>query len=157
MLYLIIVPLIILSNNFFLSKALPIKELDISDNLGTPWHREASLWIKHNTPANSGILTSETRVANIIRFYTNHEVFTVEINRNPSYLQINNPAFLILNKNISIIVEDLRPGPFRNFLNEQLRNYLEIFDSKLVHVAYKYSVEDGKNKKEPMIRIYQLN
>jgi 4-amino-4-deoxy-L-arabinose transferase-like glycosyltransferase len=157
MLYMIIVPLIILSNNFFLSKAFPIMELDISDNLGTPWHREASLWIKHNTPANSGILTSETRVANIIRFYTNYEVFTVEINRNPSYLQINNPAFLILNKNVSIIVEDLRPGPFRNFLNEQLRNYLEMFDSKLVHVEYKYSVEDGKSKKEPMIRIYQFN
>jgi hypothetical protein len=84
-------------------------------------------------------------------------VFTVEINRNPSYLQINNPAFLILNKNVSIIVEDLRPGPFRNFLNEQLRNYLEMFDSKLVHVEYKYSVEDGKSKKEPMIRIYQFN
>ena len=155
--YVAIVPLVIVTTNVFLSNIFPIQELQISDNLGTPWHREAALWIKNNTPQNAGILTSETRVANIIRFYSNHEVYTVEINRNPSYLQINNPAILILNKNVTILVEDLRPGPFRNFLNEQLRNYLEIFDAKLVHVAFKHNFDNGIDNKVPMIRVYELS
>lgn len=157
LIYVAIVPLIILTTNYYLSSVLPIQELQISDNLGTPWHREVALWIKNNTPADAGVLTGETRVANILRFYSNHDVFTVEINRNPSYLQVNNPALLILNKNVTLLVEDLRPGPFRNFLNDQLEKYLEIFDAKLVHVAYKHSFEDGKEILEPMIRVYQLS
>ena len=157
LIYVVIVPLIILTTNFFLSSALPIRELQISDNLGTPWHREVALWIKNNTPADAGILTGETRVANILRFYSNHDVYTVEINRNPSYLQVNNPALLILNKNVTILVEDLRPGPFRNFLNDQLEKYLEIFDAKLVHVAFEHSFKAGKERLEPMIRVYLLS
>lgn len=157
LIYVVIVPIIILTTNFFLSSALPIRELQISDNLGTPWHREVALWIKNNTPADAGILTGETRVANILRFYSNHDVYTVEINRNPSYLQVNNPALLILNKNVTILVEDLRPGPFRNFLNKQLEKYLEIFDAKLVHVAFEHSFEAGKESLEPIIRVYRLS
>ena len=156
LIYTVTVPVIIITTNFFLSTVLPIEQLQISDNLGTPWHREVALWIKNNTPANAGVLTGETRVANIIRFYSNHEVFTVEINRNPSYFQVNNPALLILNKNVTLLVEDLRPGPYRNFLNEQLKKYLEIFDAKLVHIGFKHSFESGKEKLEPMIRVYQL-
>ena len=84
------------------------------------------------------------------------KIFTVEINRNPSYLQVNNPALLILNGNVTILVEDLKPGPFKNFLNEQLRKYLDIFDAKLVHVGFKHSFEGGKDKLEPMINVYRL-
>ena len=45
----------------------------------------------------------------------------------------------------------------RNCLNEQLRKYLEISDAKLVHIGFKHSFEFGREKLEPMIKVYQLS
>jgi len=77
--------------------------LKISDNLGTPWKREVALWIKDNTPPDANVLTAQMTMANVIRFYSNHEVYTFELSSNPSYVRLDNPALLILNKNVSII------------------------------------------------------
>jgi 4-amino-4-deoxy-L-arabinose transferase-like glycosyltransferase len=155
--YLVIVPLIILSNNFFLSKAFSIEDLKISDNLGTPWHREAALWIKNNTSVDAGILTADSRLANMIRFYSNHDVYSIEINRNPAYVQADNPALLILNKNVTIIVEDLDPSTSRTPITVELRKYLGFFNPELVHTAFKHNIEAGKDVATPMVKVYQLN
>jgi 4-amino-4-deoxy-L-arabinose transferase-like glycosyltransferase len=156
LLYIGIIPLILLSNNFLLSKVLPVDDLKISDNLGTPWRKEAALWIKDNISQDSGILTSETRLSNIIRFYSNHDVYSIEINPNPSYTQVNNPTLLILNKNVTVIVEDLDPKFSQNPQTFELRGYLDQFNTRLVFTAFKHTMENGTNISVPMIKVYQL-
>lgn len=155
--YVAIIPLIVFSNNFFLSKAFPIEDLKISDNLGTPWKREVANWIKNNTPVDADILTAQMPLANIIRFYSNHDVYTVEISKNPAYTHVDNPALLFLNNNVSIIVEDLDPELKRNHLTVELRKYIEFFDPNLVYTAFRHDTEEGKDKAEPMIKVYQLS
>lgn len=155
LLYLIIVPLIIFSTNFYMSKVLPIEDLKISDGLGTTWKREAALWIKNNAPVDAGILTDNMPLANIIRFYSIHSVYAVSISPNPSYLQVDNPAFLILNNNITIIVQDLDPLR-KSKATEELAKFLEFSDPKLVYTGFKHGIEDGKDTATPMIKVYQL-
>ena len=155
LLYLSIIPLIILSTNFFMSKAFQIEDLKISDGLGTPWKRDAALWIRDNTPMAAGVLTDNMPLANIIRFYSNHDVYAVSISPNPSYLQVDNPALLVLNNNITIIVQDLDPQ--RNSkATSQLAKFLQFSDPKLVYTGYEHTIEDGKNKQIPMIKVYQV-
>ena len=157
LIYILIVPLVILSTNFFLSKALPIQDLNVSDNLGTPWKREAALWIKHNTPGDTAILTDHMPLANIIRFYSNRDVYTVEVSKNPSYVDVENPALLILNRNVTILVQDLDPADKKNPKNLEMKQYVEFFDPKLVYTAFKHQMEGGKYMSIPMIKVYQLS
>jgi hypothetical protein len=154
--YIFIVPLIILTSNFFFSQAFPIEDLKISDHLGTPWKREAALWIKDNTSADADILTARMPTANILKFYSNHDVYTLEINRNPTYLQVDNPILLILNNNVTIIVEDLDPEYIRKPLSLELRKYLEFFDPELIYTGYKHEREGDSDNLVPMIKVYQL-
>ena len=154
--YVSIIPLIVLSNNFFLSKALPVEDLKISDNLGTPWKREVAMWIKHNTKEDSAILTDHMPLANIIRFYSNRDVFTVEVSSNPSYIDVDNPALLILNKNITLMVQDLDPKFSRNRLNLELEKYVEFFDPKLIYTAYRQQTTNGTSNSIPAMKVYQM-
>lgn len=154
--YICLIPMIIISNNFFISKLLPVDELRLSDNIGTPWKREVALWIKNNTPPDANVLTAQMTMANVIRFYSNHEVYTFELSSNPSYIRLDNPALLILNKNVSIIVEDRDPALEQNSVVADLKKYRAYFNPQLVYTAYKYSTENGTDKKIPMIAVYQL-
>ena len=154
--YVCLIPLIVLSNNFFISKLLPVDDLRISDNIGTPWKREVALWIKNNTPPDANVLTAQMTMANVIRFYSNHEVYTFELSSNPSYIRLDNPALLILNKNVSIIVEDRDPALLQNSVVADLKKYRAYFDPELVYTAYKYSTENGRDEKIPMVKVYQL-
>ncbi len=156
MIYICLIPLIILSNNFFISKLLPVDDMRISDNIGTPWKREVALWMKNNTPSDASVLTAQMTMANVIRFYSNHEVYTFEISSNPSYIRLDNPALLILNKNVSIIVEDKDPALEQNSVIADLKKYRAYFDPQLVYTAYKYNTENGRDEKIPMIAVYQL-
>jgi 4-amino-4-deoxy-L-arabinose transferase-like glycosyltransferase len=153
--YVIIIPVILLSTNVFLSKIFPIEDLRISDGLGTPWKRDAALWIKDNTAPNTGILTDNMPFANIIRFYSGHDVYAVTLSPNPSYLQVDNPAFLFLNNNISIVVQDL--DPYRQSKSTiELEKYLKFSDPKLVHTEYRYTTVAGKQITVPMVNIYRI-
>jgi hypothetical protein len=152
-----IIPLIILSNNFFLTKAFPVEDLKISDYLGTPWNREAALWIKNNTPANASVLTAESKLGNIVKFYSNHDVYTIEINRNPSYIQVDNPLLLILNKNVTILVEDNDPALAKTSAAGKMREYLEFLKPKLIYTGFKHDTIDNNDNTMPIIKIYQIN
>lgn len=155
-LYIVLIPLIVLSNNFFISKVFPVDDLKISDNQGTPWMREAALWIKNNTPPDANVLTAQMTLANVIRFYSNHEVYTFELSSNPSYIRLDNPALLILNKNVSIIVEDQDPALEKNAAVSELKKYRTYFNPKLVYTAFRHDSEDARDGKIPMIAVYQL-
>jgi len=153
---LVLIPLIILSTNFVISKAFPVEDLKISDNLGTPWKREVALWIKDNTPPDANVLTAQMTMANVIRFYSNHEVYTFEVSSNPSYVRLDNPALLILNKNVSIIVDDLDPALEKNSIVLEMKKYRAYFNPELVFTAYKNITEDGIDKEIPMVGVYRL-
>lgn len=155
LLYVLIVPLILLSNNVFLSKFFPIEDLHISDGLGTPWKREAALWIKNNTPTDAGVLTDNMPLANIIRFYSNHDVYAMSLSPNPSYLHVDNPILLVLNRNISLIVQDLDPRRDSKASNE-LAEFIEFLQPELVYTAFRHDVESGMDVNSPMIRIYTV-
>ena len=155
LLFFIVVPLIILSTNFFLSKVFPIEDLRISDGLGTPWKREAALWIKNNINSSEGILTDNMPFANVLRFYSHHDVYAVTLSPNPSYLQVDNPAFLFLNNNISIVVQDLDPLRESKSTKEIVK-YLQFSDPRIVYTAYKHTIEGDKEIAVPMIRVYQV-
>jgi 4-amino-4-deoxy-L-arabinose transferase-like glycosyltransferase len=156
LLYILMVPLIILSTNVYLSKFFPIEDLYISDGLGSPWNRDAALWIKYNTPQDAGILTDNMPLANIIRFYSSHDVYAAAISPNPSYLQVDNPIFLILNNNASFIVQDLDPR--RNFTKAslELSKFIEFSHPKLAYTAFKHDIEDGREIRIPMVRVYEV-
>jgi 4-amino-4-deoxy-L-arabinose transferase-like glycosyltransferase len=156
LLYLVIVPLIIFSNNFFLSKAFPLDDLRVSDNLGNPWDREVALWIKNNTPADAAVLTPDGKLANIIRFYSNHEVYTIENSENPAYLQVN-PALLILNKNVTIIVDDMDDSNTSESLIAEMREYIKFFNPKLIHTVFKHNLGESNDTPSPIIKVYQMS
>lgn len=155
LLYLVIVPLIIFSNNFFLSKAFPLDDLRISDNLGNPWDREVALWIKNNTPADSAVLTPDGKLANIIRFYSNHEVYSIENSENPAYMQVN-PGLLILNNNVTIIVEDMDDSNTSESFIAKMKTHIEFFNPKLVHTVFKHSSGERNDMPSPIIKVYQM-
>jgi 4-amino-4-deoxy-L-arabinose transferase-like glycosyltransferase len=153
LLCIIIVPLVIFSNNFFLSKVLPFEDLRISDNLGNPWDREVALWIKDNTPSDAAVLTPDGKLANIIRFYSNHQVYSIENSDNPAYVQVD-PAVLMLNRNVTIIVDDMDDSNTAESLISEMKKYVELFNPKLVHTVFKHNFEG--NNTSAIIKIYQL-
>jgi len=95
-------------------------------------------------------------MANVIRFYSNHEVYTFELSSNPSYVRLDNPALLILNKNVSIIVDDLDPALEKNSVVLEMKKYRAYFNPAPVFTAYKNITEDGIDKEIPMIGGYRL-
>ena len=155
LLYILIVPLIILSTNVFLSKFFPIEDLLISDALGTPWKREAALWIRDNTPADAGVLTADMPLANIIRFYSNHDVYAITRSPNPSYLQVDNPILLVLNRNISYIVQDL-DSRYDTKATIELAEFIEFLQPELVYTASRHDVEGGMDINVPKIKVYKI-
>jgi 4-amino-4-deoxy-L-arabinose transferase-like glycosyltransferase len=152
---LVIVPLIIFSNNFFLSKAFPLDDLRLSDNLGNPWDREVALWIKDNTPRDAAVLTPDGKLANIIRFYSAHQVYTIENSQNPAYLNVNH-VLLTLNNNVTIIVEDLDDSNTSKSLITEMRKYIEFFNPKLVHTVFKHNSGERNDTDTPIIKVYQM-
>lgn len=151
LLYVSIVPLIIFSNNYFMTKLLPIEELELSDNLGTSWKREAALWIKNNTSSDSDILTFSNSFANTIRFYSHREVYAVEHNLNPAY-SIVSPELLVLNKNVTIIADDLTSVSHTT----AMKKYLDFFNATLSHTLYKQEVNNADRILTPVIKIYEI-
>ena len=149
--YIIIVPIVILSNNYFLSNVIPVAEIELSDHLGTTWKRAAALWLNNNTSAEVGILTYSNSFANTIRFYSNNQVYAIEDNFNPAYLIVN-PVLLTLNGNVTIIVDDLTSENH----SKELKRYIDFFKPKLVHTVFKDDTNIGKDSAIPAVKIYQL-
>lgn len=149
--FILIIPMILLSNNYFLNKIIPVDDLDLSDHLGTSWKREAALWIKNNTAPDAGVLTYSNSFANTIRFYTINDVYAAEDNFNPAY-SIVSPILLGLNNNITIIVDDLTAEKHSIELNK----YIDFLNPKLVHTILRGDNKNGTNTIVPAIKIYQL-
>lgn len=135
----------------------PVEDLKISDYQGTPWNRNVALWIKDNTPADAGVLTSESKLANIINFYSNRDVYTIKINRNPSYVQVDNPLFLILNNNVTVIVEDLAPDIYKTRAAGEIRKYISFLKPDLVHTEFKHERGSTNGSAVPITKVYRTN
>lgn len=151
LLYILIVPLIIFSNNYFLTHLFPIEDLKLSDNLGTSWKREAALWIKDNTPPDSDILTVSNSFANTIRFYANREVHAAENNLNPAYAKVF-PEILVINKNVTVIADDLTVKSH----TIAMKKYLDFFNATLSHTLFKQDINNGDRVMLPVIKIYEI-
>lgn len=147
----ILIPLILFSNNYFLSKLTPIDDLKVSDHIGTTWKRETALWINNNTSQDTGILTYSNSFADTIRFYSNNPVYAVQGDFNPAYLIVN-PVLLGLNGNITLIVDDLTSEKH----SKGLKKYIDFFKPRAIHTISSDDISLGNNSAIPVVKIYQI-
>ena len=78
---------------------------------GLPGGREAGTWIDANVPGGATLLTLGPSMANIVQFYGHREAFGLSVspnplNRNPSYVPVENADLQLRNGSIQYAVWD---------------------------------------------------
>ena len=161
-LLLILIPVILISNSFFLNNF--VFSIPYHPTLGSEsvnYMKDASLWIEENTPTNSTSLTLYTHMSNIIKFYSHRDSKSLQSNNNPSYDKIADADFLIASKKINYLVYEKVQLDNANFLKNEakkMEEYIQKFDAIPIHTTYSnYTNSDGKSLSTPAIIIYKIN
>lgn len=161
------IPLIVLSTsytaNYFSHQPEPARILAGSG--GMPHMREAALWIRENVPKDSAFMTIQNSMANIIKFYSNHDAMSMATNPNPgkynpSYTPILNVDLMILTDKIQYFVYDAYSAEQSSFLkkkSDELANYITRYDAIPVHAEYQSTTVNGKIMTKPVVIIYAVD
>ena len=156
----IIIPLIFLSSGPILNYWFGIPFSDHVGSGGEPYAREGAIWIRDNIPIDATLLTMDTPMANIIKYYANNEVFSLHSNNNPAYTKIENPDLYILNGQINYLVYESYRAERSTYLKEEaeeLNDLVTKYNAVPIHTEYKTLANNGKNMTKPAIIIYSLD
>lgn len=125
--------------------------------------REASLWIRDNTPEKAVFLTIGPSMANIIRFYSYRQAFALSVSsdamrRNPAYASIINPDLALRNGFLNYVVIDKYSSQRTSHYAEMMENYVLTFNCTLVHETQaSYSMMNRSQNNEVSVWIYQVS
>ena len=156
-----LVPLILLSSGTSINYLFKIDTTPLAGSGGIPLVREGAVWIKNNIPDSGILLTLDAPTANIIKFYSNNEVFSLHSNRNPAYTEIVNPDLFILNGQINYLVS--QPYMAENYPHlrdevDQMNDLVIKYGGIPVHTVNEtYYGKNGEILIRPAIIIYALN
>ena len=94
-----------------------------------PHIRDGAIWIRDNIPDGGQFLTLDIRTANIIKYYSNNNAFSLHSNENPAYNKVENRDLAILHGEIDYLVYEV-------YLAEQVR-YLKEEESEMKETCNK--------------------
>jgi 4-amino-4-deoxy-L-arabinose transferase-like glycosyltransferase len=155
-----IVPLIFIFSGPPLHYLLQIPPINLVGSGEEPHARESAIWIRDNIPGG-GFLTLDIRTANIIKYYSNNDAFSLHANQNPAYTKVENPDLAILNGEIDYLVYDVYLAERFGYLKEEKSKINELvikYNATPIHTEYNsYLDKYGKNLIKPAIIIYSLN
>ncbi len=156
----IIIPLIFLSSGPVLAYWFGVPFPPIVGSGGEPYAREGAIWIRDNLSNEAVILTLDTPMANIIKYYANNEVFSLHSNKNPAYTKIENPDLSILNGQIDYLVYESYRVERSAYLKEEAEEMNDVrmkYNAVPIHTEYKTHIGNkGQNLTSALI-IYSLD
>jgi hypothetical protein len=156
-----IIPLIFVFSGHPLHYVMQIPPIYLVGSGEDPYAKNGAMWIKDNVPQAGKFLTLDIRTANIIKYYSNNEVFSLHANENPAYTEIENPDLPILNGEIDYLVYEIYLAERFGYLQEEQDELTELiikYDGTPVHTEYEtYVDQNGHSSKRPALVIYSLN
>lgn len=156
-----IVPLIFLFSGPPAHYLLQIPDINLVGSGEEPHAREGALWIRENIPDGGQFLTLDTRTANVIKYYSNNDAFSLHANENPAYTKVENPDLAILQGEIDYLVYEVYLAERFGYLKEEKSEINELalkYNAIPIHTEYdSYLDKNGKNLIKPAIIIYSLN
>jgi hypothetical protein len=156
----VLIPLIFAFSGPFAHYLLQIPPIHLVGSGGEPHAREAAIWIRDNIPHKGIFLTLDTRTANVIKYYSNNEALSLHSNKNPAYIQVDNPDIRILNDKIDYIVYEaylVETLPYLKDEAKELNQLIIKYDGIPIHTEYETYIDgNGKNVLKPALIIYSL-
>jgi 4-amino-4-deoxy-L-arabinose transferase-like glycosyltransferase len=138
-----------------------IPPINLVGSGGEPYSREAAIWIRDNIPSTATFLTLDTRTANVIKFYSNNDAFSLHANKNPAYEKIDNSDFAVLSGKIDYLVLESHLAERLPYLKQEaieIHQLVQKFNGSIIHTEYKSQVDNkGENTLKPAVIIYSLN
>jgi 4-amino-4-deoxy-L-arabinose transferase-like glycosyltransferase len=157
----VLIPLIFIFSGPMLHYVLQIPPIDLVGSGEERYARDGSIWIRDNVPPGAVFLTLDSRTANAIKYYSNNNAFSLHANKNPAYVQINNPDLPILNNDIDHLVYDahlLDNLPYLIEEEREMRQLIAKYNGSAIHAEYESSIDiNGKKLIKPALIIYSLD
>jgi hypothetical protein len=133
---------------------------DLAGSGGEPYAREAAIWIRDNLPNDLVFLTLDTPMANIIKYYSNNEVFSLHSNKNPAYTKIETADLSILSGQIHYLVYESYRAERSAYLKEEAEEMNDLrmkYDAVPIYIQYKGHIGGNNQNLTPAIIIYSLD
>jgi hypothetical protein len=102
----------------------------------------------------------DTPMANIIKYYSNNEVYSLHANKNPAYTKIANSDLSILNGEIDYLVFEkyrIEKAPYLEEEADELLDLVTKYGAIPIYSEYKTPASNAKNTTDAAIIIYTLN
>jgi 4-amino-4-deoxy-L-arabinose transferase-like glycosyltransferase len=129
---------------------------------GVPGGREVGSWAREHVPAGASFMTIGPSMANILKFYAQHQAFGLSVSpnplhRNPSYSPVDNPDYQIRTAAIQYLVWDSYSAARSHVFSEKLLDYARKYNGRAVH-TYTVEVEtpDGHLVERPVIIVFEV-
>lgn len=155
-----IIPLIFVFSGPPLHYLFQIPPINLVGSGEEPYAKEGALWIKNNLPPGK-FLTMDIRTANIIKYYSNNEAFSLHSNQNPAYTRLDNPDLAILNGEIKYLVYEVYLAERFGYLQEEQDEITELvtkYNGIPIHTEYQNFIDEhGHSAIKPALIIYTLN
>lgn len=155
------IPLVFVLSGPPLHYLFQIPPINLVGSGGEPYSREAAIWIKGNIPNSVTLLTLDTRTANVIKFYSNNDAFSLHSNKNPAYESVDNSDFAVLSGKIDYLVYEAHLSerlPYLKQEADELNRLVQKFNGTPIHIEYKdHFDKNGKIIQKPALIIYSLN
>lgn len=156
-----VIPLIIVFSGPPLHYVLQIPPIYLVGSGEEPHARAAANWIDDNLSDKAKFLTLDIRTANIIKYYSNHDAFSLHSNQNPAYTKVENSDLAILNGEIDFLVYEIYLAERFGYLKDEEDELNELvikYNAIPIHTEYdSYMDESGQNLLKPALIIYSLN
>lgn len=129
---------------------------------GVPGGREAGLWLKHNTPGNSQLLSIGPSMANILQFYGQRRTYGLSVSsnprdRNPSYQPVANPDLQVRDGRVQYVVWDSYTANRTPFFAGKITALANRYHGVAVFTAtVPVRTPSGAHTRNPVIIIYQV-
>ncbi|HYT10270.1 MAG TPA: glycosyltransferase family 39 protein, partial [Mycobacteriales bacterium] len=129
---------------------------------GLPAGREAGRWIEQNLPRGATLLTVGPSMANVIAFYGHHRAVGLSVspnplNRNPSYVPVDNPDRQLRRGEIQYLVWDSFSARRAPFFADRLLAYAAKYRARAVHTETIAVRTATGRMQQPVITIYEVS
>jgi len=163
MLAIVLIPIIFLSTSQSIDFLFPPEEKTyLAGSGGLPNAREASLWIKQNTPEDSVIMVIGPTMGNIINFYSNRDTLALSVNpnpalRNPAYTPILDPDGSIQSGEIDYLVYDVYSAKRSRYFGDEMNYYVRTHNAESVYTEYEILGSGNNIEKKSVVIVYSVS
>jgi 4-amino-4-deoxy-L-arabinose transferase-like glycosyltransferase len=129
---------------------------------GLPGGREAGTWIKENLPEGATLLTLGPSMANVVQFYGHRQAYGLSVspnplNRNPSYVAIDNADLQLRSGSIQYAVWDSFSAGRSPSFSRRLLAYVAKYHGVVIHTqTVAADGPDGRPTAQPVIRVFEV-